>query len=96
MGQIRSRIEAAYASIRKDEEEIAACRKECQHPVHKKGFYSWRVGCIDPAMLCEDCDAFIKYLDEEVNVTGGKMTTTNGDVQVITVGNPVYKKTFTF
>lgn len=65
MGQIRDRIEAAYASIRAAEEELAACRKECQHPVHRKGLYSWRVGCIDPALICEDCDAFIKYLEDE-------------------------------
>ena len=77
MGHIKDRIEAAYASIKAAEEELVICRKECLHPVHRKTLYSWRVGCISPALVCEECDAFIKYLDEPVEtmvkVTSGKL-----------------------
>jgi len=64
MGQIRDRINIAYASIKTAEEELAACRKECPHLAQKEGLYSWRVGSINRALICEECDAFIKYLDE--------------------------------
>ena len=73
--RIRDRTNAAYASAGAAEEDLAACRKECQHPVHKEGFYSWRVGSIHRALICEDCDAFIKYLDEPV---GAVITSTSG------------------
>jgi formate dehydrogenase maturation protein FdhE len=64
MGQIRDRINVAYASIRAAEEKLAVCRKECQHLTQKEGIYSWRVGSFNRALICEECDAFIKYLDE--------------------------------
>lgn len=80
MGQIRDRIEAAYASIRAAEEELAACRKECQHPAHKKTMYSWRVGSISPALVCDECDAFIKYLEEPLEST---LTFTSGTEPLI-------------
>lgn len=72
---VRERVDAAYISIRAAQEELAACRRECPHLTHKETLYSWRTGSISPALVCEECDAFIKYLDEPLEAT---VTVTSG------------------
>ena len=37
-------------------------RSMCKHENRVKGNYSYRVGCISPAILCSDCGSFIEYI----------------------------------
>ena len=39
-------------------------RLDCNHEKTYIGNYSWRVGSIQSAELCEYCDKFIKYTNE--------------------------------
>lgn len=45
-------------------EAIENLQKECTHPETFEGLYSWREGCIDPAVICSHCGKLIKYVND--------------------------------
>jgi hypothetical protein len=61
--RIKRETEALYTKIKRSEERLAEIRETCKHENTKKTNYSWRVGSIRPAIVCDDCGHLIKMLD---------------------------------
>lgn len=59
---MNSRIEELYQIIKDTQVEIESIRKECKHEHQSEGLYSWRVGCMDWHMICNDCGYIGKYV----------------------------------
>ena len=63
------KIDKLYKVIKETEGRIEALRKDCPHKAYKVGWYSWRVGAMDPQRLCKACDAVIPGIsDAEANL----------------------------
>ena len=61
---IRDRIDFAYKQIKDANDIIDSCRETCPHTVHKSGIHymeNWFCGV--KAIICTECDAFIKEDD---------------------------------
>jgi hypothetical protein len=52
-------IDKFYKTIANAQEKIDAIRKNCKHKKTHMGLYSWRIGAMDNAELCNTCDAVI-------------------------------------
>jgi hypothetical protein len=59
--QIRKECEKMYAKIKEAEERLKEIRETCKHPNTFEGNYSWRIGSVDKAEICSDCQTLIKY-----------------------------------
>ena len=60
--EIKLNVQAQYAAMRTAEQTLKELRLLCQHPNTENGLYSWRVGSINPAIICSDCGTCIKVL----------------------------------
>jgi CO dehydrogenase nickel-insertion accessory protein CooC1 len=61
--EIKLETEKMYAQIKGAEARLKELRTICKHEKTFEGNYSWRVGSIQLAEICEYCGEFIKYLD---------------------------------
>lgn len=57
---IRQECEQMYSQISKAEERLKTLRAVCKHPNTFEGNYSYRVGCINKAIICSDCGEVLK------------------------------------
>lgn len=62
--EIRENCAAAYKQIKDAETALQELRAICKHEVTYEGNWSWRIGNIQPAVICSDCGKFIKYIYE--------------------------------
>lgn len=69
-------IDKFYKTIANAQKKIDAIRKNCKHKKTHMGLYSWRIGAIDNAELCNTCDAVIPNNE---TVFGGMTTSNVGD-----------------
>lgn len=60
--EIRQIKDAAYANIVQAENALKEIRKICKHTSIFEGNYSYRVGVIQPAVICSDCGNLIKTI----------------------------------
>ena len=58
---IKAECEKMYAQIKTAEERLQELREECKHEKTFEGNYTWRIGVIERADICEYCGRFIKY-----------------------------------
>jgi hypothetical protein len=58
--EIKKECEKMYAQIKYSEDRLRALRAECKHEKTFKGNYSWRVGSIQLADICEYCGLMIR------------------------------------
>ena len=59
--EIKKECEQMYAQIKSSEERLKELRKICQHEKTFVGNYSWRIGAIQTADICEYCGELIRY-----------------------------------
>ncbi len=60
--EIKVDCDTQYKAIKKAEERLAEIRVICPHDNTFLGSYSYRVGSIFPALICENCGALIKIV----------------------------------
>lgn len=61
--EIKLEVERMYTQIKSAEERLYELRKICKHEKIKEGNYSWRIGNIQLADICEYCGMLIRYKD---------------------------------
>lgn len=59
--EIKTECELMYAQIKQGEDRLKEIRSICKHENTFEGNWSWRVGNIQPAIICDDCGSLIKY-----------------------------------
>ena len=59
--EIKNECEKMYAQIKSAEERLKELRAVCKHEKTFEGNYSWRVGNIQLADICEYCCSMIRY-----------------------------------
>lgn len=64
-------VDKLYKTIANAQKKLEEIRKNCKHKTTRIGNYSWRIGAIDTAELCNRCDAVIPNND---TVFGGVQT----------------------
>jgi hypothetical protein len=62
--QIKTECELHRDRIKAHTERLEEVQDNCPHENTFEGLYSWRVGCIDPAIICSDCGKMIKIKGE--------------------------------
>lgn len=60
--QIKNHYKFSCGILAMAQEEIKKLQLSCTHPNTHEGLYSWRVGCVDKAIICSDCGKMIKNL----------------------------------
>lgn len=58
---LKNTCDSCYAIISSATDCLKRMQEICPHVNEKEGLYSWRVGCIDEAVLCDDCGVLIRY-----------------------------------
>lgn len=53
--EIKSEKERCFEQIEQCDKRLEEIREECKHEKTFEGNYSWRVGCIQRADICEYC-----------------------------------------
>lgn len=53
--EIQERRDELYDIINEAQSKLEELRATCQHPNKASGSYSYRIGNIQPAMICVDC-----------------------------------------
>ena len=61
--QIKHECEIQYANIKAAELRLVELRAMCKHENIFHGNWSWRIGSIQPAIICSDCGNIIKYIE---------------------------------
>jgi len=61
--EIKFETELAYAKIKNAEERLVELREICTHENVIQSNYSWRVGSMQLADVCEYCGKLIRYID---------------------------------
>ena len=56
---IRKRVDKIYAAKALLDKELDELRKNCLHTRQTASIYSWRIGCMQPAQFCADCDKML-------------------------------------
>lgn len=59
--KIKLETEKMYAQIKSAEERLKELRTICRHEKTFEGNYSWRIGAIHLADICEYCGEFVRY-----------------------------------
>lgn len=59
--EIKKECEQMYAQIKDAEDRLKELRAECKHEKTFEGYYSWRVGNIQSADICEYCGSLVRY-----------------------------------
>lgn len=59
--QIKAECDSHYLQIERSRKRIDELRAVCGHEHVHEGLYSWRIGCIDPAIICSDCGQVIQF-----------------------------------
>lgn len=59
--EIKDECEKMYAQIKQAEERLKEVRAICKHEDTFEGTWSWRIGSIQPAIICSYCGSLIKY-----------------------------------
>lgn len=59
---IKEDCELQYKKIKYAEERLKDLRRICNHEKTFEGLYSYRIGNVQPAIICSDCGSLIKYL----------------------------------
>lgn len=63
--EIKAECELMYKTIKFAEGKLKELRSICKHENTFEGLYSWRIGCIDPSIICSDCGAFLRLIFHE-------------------------------
>ena len=72
MAKIKERCEQLYKQIADAQDELKEIRSKCKHENTFEGKYSWRVGCIEDATICDDCGECAKiYRPEFITTSAG-------------------------
>jgi len=59
--EIKSECVKMFSQIEESKKRLNELQSICKHPNTFEGKYSWRVGCIDDAIICSDCKKLVKY-----------------------------------
>lgn len=59
--EIKNECEQMYEQIKSAEDRLKELRAECKHEKPFEGNYSWRIGSIQPAIICYYCGKLIRY-----------------------------------
>jgi hypothetical protein len=59
---IKNRISELKSEIKRIELEIKELQENCEH-IPIDGYYSWRIGNMQPAILCSECGKLLKVKD---------------------------------
>lgn len=60
----RDKINKLYEQKEEIDAQIEEIRGSCEHKNKSEVDYMWRVGSIDKALVCDDCDEFIRYVED--------------------------------
>lgn len=61
--KIKSSADDCYKKLEYYSLKLKTIQENCSHNNKYIGLYSWKIGCTDPAELCSDCGAFIKWIN---------------------------------
>jgi hypothetical protein len=61
--EIKTEKQLMYDQIKMSQDRLAELRSICKHEKTFVGNYSWRIGCSQPADICEYCGELIRYKD---------------------------------
>ena len=56
---IKKECETIQNTIQACKKRLEDIQKECKHLNTVEGNFSWRIGCIDQAIFCSDCNKLI-------------------------------------
>lgn len=59
--EIKEECEKMYAQIKQAEDRLKEIRSICKHDNTHEGNYSWRIGAVQLAEICSDCESLIRY-----------------------------------
>ena len=59
--KIKKECEQMYAQIKSAEDRLKELRADCKHEKTFEGNYSYRVGNIQLADICEYCGSLVRY-----------------------------------
>lgn len=59
--KIKTEYEEMQLQIRKAEQRIKELQTICKHPNTHKGNYSYRIGAVSPATICDDCNYLLNW-----------------------------------
>lgn len=62
--EIKIECEKMYVQIKSAEDQLKELRAICKHEKTFEGNYSWRIGAIQRADICEYCGEFIAFKNE--------------------------------
>jgi len=60
--EIKIECTSLYEKIKSSQQRLEEIRKFCPHEKTFNGNWSWRVGCIDPAEICDHCGKMLRYI----------------------------------
>lgn len=63
--EVSKRVGEIHLSLRKLKEELGTIKENCSHDNYHIGNWSWRVGAIDLARICNYCQDNIGEPNEE-------------------------------
>lgn len=64
--EIKKECDLMYEQIKNAEARLKELRSICKHEEIFEGLYSWRVGSIEPSIICSHCGSFIKTVFDYV------------------------------
>lgn len=62
---IKKSCEYARRGIKMWQDDLESTQRECEHPRTFEGLYSYRVGSIEPAIICSDCGKLVCFKKDE-------------------------------
>ena len=57
-------VDKLYKQIAKAQKKLEDIREVCKHKKTHVGLYSWRVGAVQNATLCDYCDAVVPVISD--------------------------------
>lgn len=67
----RDKINIINSQIKDLEKQRDGLRKQCNHKNVKVVKWSWRIGVVDDAEVCADCDEFLYYVNDKCKCKNG-------------------------
>lgn len=59
--EIKIEVSKACAQIKQSQQRLESLRSQCLHTNTFDGVYSYKTGLLEPAVICSDCGALIRY-----------------------------------
>ena len=58
--EIKKECDSIFDNIKNQKERLEHIQEICNHPTSFIGNFSYKVGCVNPALICSDCNKILK------------------------------------